>query len=407
MTGGCTEGAKRSPRALGIGQYRGPPRNPPVRMIRPLVLLATLILFLASAARADDFDEAAFDARFRQLLDEAGIPGGAYAIVRNGHIVRAVGHGVRMSGGAEPVTPETVFRVASVSKTFAAVLTAQLVGEGRLHWDDPVAKFLPDFRLRPADAMQRMQLQHLLGQSTGVVPNAYDNLIDVDTPLERVLPRFRELEPSCAPGRCYTYQNILFGLIDPVIRQATGRDYSALVQERLFVPLGMRQASLGMDAFLGASNRARPHIRRNGVWIPTEVTPGYYQLAPAAGVNASVLDMGQWLLAQLGAYPEALSPQQVEAVIARRVHTARDLRRRHWRDLLSDAHYGLGWRIYRIGEEEIYGHSGWVKGFVADIAYSRSRGVGLAVLLNAESSVINEISTTFWAQTLGAERGAP
>jgi beta-lactamase class C len=93
------------------------------------------------------------------------------------------------------------------------------------------------------------------------------------------------------------------------------------------------------------------------------------------------------------------------------VATARDKRRKYWRDLLSDAHYGLGWRIYRLGEHEIAYHSGWVSGYRADLAWSHEHGIGIAVLMNVEDNSISEMTTTFWrmafAQLPAQAGGAP
>jgi beta-lactamase class C len=377
-------------------------------MSRLPVLLILAVLFSPAATRADEDPRfVAFEQRFAELTSEAGIPGGAYAIVSDGRISHAVGHGVRRVGGDAPVTADTVFRIASVSKTMAAQLTALLVGEGRLRWDDPIADFLPDLQFKQVDHAGRLQVQHLLGQSTGFVPNAYDNLLNADVALERILPQFRTLAPICAPGECYTYQNILFGLIDPVIRQAGHEDYSQLVRQRLFEPLQMHQASLGIEAFHAAADRAEPHVRRRGRWVPGEVKPSYYQVAPAAGVNASATDLGKWLLAQLGHHPAVLPPETIDELLQKRVRTQRDLRRRGWREMLTDAHYGLGWRIYQVGDDEIYLHSGWVQGFVADISYSRRHQTGLVVLLNAESGILGELGATFWASVLQHAAEAP
>jgi len=374
-------------------------------MNRSLALSLFFIALLMPQAHADaslpNVDN--FDAEFRRILEGAGIPGGAYAIVREGQIIRAGGYGVRMSGGDDAVTADTVFRVASVSKTFAAQITALLVQENKLRWDDTVSRFLPDFQFKHGDNAGGLQIRHLLGQSTGVVPNAYDNLLDADVPLDKILPRFSELDPMCAPGECYTYQNILFGLIDPVVEYATSRSYGTLVRERIFQPLQMQHASLGMEAFLAADNRALPHVRKKGLWQPTEVKAGYYQVAPAAGINASANDLALWLLAQMGQRPDVIAPELVQVLTEKHIRTPRDLHRRHWRDMLTDAHYGMGWRIYQIGDEELYLHSGWVKGYVADVAYSRTRRTGLVVLLNAESGVISEITTGFWKEVLNGE----
>lgn len=376
-------------------------------MPRPFVLalIAGAALWLATAiatvaVAAPTVDDQAFDRHFREQLNAAGVPGGAYAIVRDGQIVRSSGYGRRALAQPEPVTAQTVFRIASVSKTFAAELTGLLVHEGKLHWDDQVSRFVPQFQLKSPEHARALQLRHLLGQSTGIVSNAYDNLLDANVPLAKILPRFRELKPLCKPGQCYSYQNILFSLIEPALQQASHTPYEQLLRQRLFQPLAMDQASVGLAAFLASSNRAAPHIKRHGQWLGTTVQPGYYEVPPAAGVNASAEDLGKWLLAQLGNNPDVVPPAVIAELTEKRVRTVRDLRRRGWREHLTDAHYGLGWRIYQLGDEEIILHSGWVKGFVAEVAWSRQRNTGLVVLLNAETSAINLITSAFWTDSL-------
>ncbi len=368
---------------------------------RGLAGLLTLML-VGNLAAHPDLGE--FDRQFGDVIDEHGIPGGAWVVVSDGRIVGAGSHGVRAHGKPDPVTIETVFRIASVSKTFAAQLAALLVEEGRLDWDDPVIGFVPEFSLARPDHARQLRLHHLLGQTTGIVPNAYDNLLNASQSLDQIVPRFRELEPMCAPGQCYTYQNVLFALVGPAIEQTTGRNYDELLAERLFQPLGMNQASAGMQAFLTTENRAWPHVRRGKLWFATDVNENYYRVSPAAGVNASALDLGKWLIAQTGHRPDVLPPARLRELTEKRIHSARELRRRGWRDLLTEAHYGLGWRIYTAGSEEIVLHSGWVRGFVAEVAYSPQRGIGLGVLLNAESSALNEITTGFWRAVLEQPR---
>lgn len=364
------------------------------------VSLTLIALWLPALAWG--FDLEAFDQTFRNELYIDGVPGGAYAMVRDGQIVKLGSYGVRDADRPEPVTPETVFRVASVSKTFAAQLTAMLVEDGLLSWDDGINHYLPDFRLKNPQQTSQLRIHHLLGQSTGIVPNAYDNLINANEPLERIVPRFVELEPMCQPGTCYTYQNVLFALVGAAIEQSSQRYYDELLSERIFTPLNMANASSGLAGYQLAENQARPHVRRGrGLpWVPTNVVENYYRVSPAAGVNASAVDLGLWLLAQMGQQPDVVRPEQVAELTEARVRTLRDLRRRAWRDMLTDAHYGLGWRIYTVGNEQIILHSGWVRGFVAEIAWSPSRQTGLAVLLNAESPALNNITTSFWRAAL-------
>ncbi len=371
-------------------------------MTRYFAPLGTLVLCAVAGAtlQAAVPELERFDQRFREVLIEQSIPGGAYIVVGKGQVLRSGAHGVRQIGQVEPVDVDTVFRLASVSKTFAGPLALQLVAEQRIDLADSLVTQPPDFRLKPA-LMKQLRVEDLLGQSTGLVANAYDNLLDDGLPLAKILPQFRTLEPICAPGRCYSYQNIAFAQIAPILSRAAGTSYSELVTQRLFDPLGMRSATFGRDALLAEANVARPHRRRDGVWVPAELNEAYYQLPAAAGINASVNDLSKWLLAMLGSHPDVLPAELIEATTRKRVRTPRELKRQLWADLLSDAHYGLGWRIYQIGEDELYLHSGWVRGYVTEIAYSRKHDLGLALLLNGETLHINRISTWFWATTHG------
>jgi beta-lactamase class C len=378
------------------------------------LLMAVVATSLPAAGQASGGPAIAdIDRDFRRLLEAERVPGAAWAVVRDGRIVHAAGHGVRALNDQRPVTPDTVFRVASVSKTFAAQIAGQLVTEGALHWNDPIQRYVPEFTLaRPAHARQ-LTLEHLLGQSAGIVPNAYDNMLNAGRSLEDILPKFGEVEPMCAPGECYSYQNVLFSLVEPAIESATGRRYADLVRERLFEPLDMRQASVGFDGYRGSANRATPHVKVNRWrWAPTSVNENYYRVAPAAGVNASALDLGHWLAAHMGHRPDVIAPELVRELTRKRVHTARELRRKDWRDFLTDAHYGLGWRIYTVDGQELITHSGWVRGFVAQVAWSPAHDTGLALLLNAESGAINDLSLHFWRQVLAdapmlVEQSAP
>ena len=370
-------------------------------MLRALSCCLHVAALLVPSFPAIGQAETEFSRTFAQVLSDNAIPGGAYAIVRDGHIAESGSFGVRRLGDSAPVSADTVFRIASLSKTFASQIGAQLESEGKLQWDAPVTRYVPTFRLKKPEQTRRLHLAHLLGQSTGIVPNAYDNLLDENLPLARILPQFATLEPICRTGDCYTYQNILFSLVEPAYEQASSTPYGTLLRERLFEPLRMTRTSVGLDAWHAAADRAEPHIRRDGAWQAVDVAPGYYQVAPAAGINASVTDMARWLLAQMGSHPEVVTPAHVDALTQKRIATPRELRRYRWKELLTDAHYGLGWRIYTLGEHRLVMHSGWVQGFVADMAYCPEKRIGLVVLLNGETRTISDLTTTFWSRELG------
>lgn len=347
---------------------------------------------IAASTTITDFDD-----KFRAAVQEHEIPGSAYAIVKGQEIVAAEGVGTRAVGAKLPVTKDTVFRMASVSKTFSAELAALLVSEGKINWNDKVVEAVPDFRLKAPGHAERVRVKHLLSHSAGLMPNSYDNMLEDGWSLEKIIPRFKRLKPICQPGNCYGYQNIVFSFIEPVIEKSTGERFENLMTERLFEPLGMHNSSMGLEGFLTEQDRAEPHVFTRRGWRRVTVKQDYYNVTPAAGVNASVLDMAKWVRAQLGHNQDVLSPELLQTVTEKRVRTRRELNKRVWRPHLKDAHYGYGWRIYNIGGEDIVMHAGGVSGFRTLIGYSKERGVGLVMLMNAETRSIDQLAAGFWA----------
>ena len=331
---------------------------------------------------------------FKGQITETNVTGAAFAVATAEGIVKMGTAGHTDTSRQHAINENTTFRVASVSKTFAAGLTGVLVSEGVFGWEDRVIAYVPEFQINGDSG--RVRIHHLLGQSTGLIPHAYDNLIEDGVSLKLIQDQYSKLSYICPPGECYTYQNSIFSLIEPVIEKTTNRSYIELMIEKIFEPLDMRTASVGYEPFINNPNHARPHVKSRGSWKTVNVKPNYYRVAPAAGVNASALDMGKWLTAQLGGNPAVIDPGMMKTLTRPRVKTIRDTRRMYWRDLLSDAHYGLGWRVYQLGDHEIAYHSGWVSGYRADIAWSEDYNIGIVILMNVEGNSIGELTTTFW-----------
>ena len=345
------------------------------------------------------------EAAFHSVMDEYKVPGGAFVLVEHDRIIRLSTRGVRQKGQVGRVDSETVFPLASVSKTFAGTLTAILVDEQAFSLKDPILQYVPDLKVRTRGHVERIKVSHLLSHSTGLVPNAYDNLLDAGQTLEVILPKYSKVKPICAPGTCYGYQNIFFSLIEPVIEQSAGDDYADLVRARLLEPLGMDRASVGFGAVSTDTNAARPHVytRRSG-WVPRKHRKNYYEVLPAAGINASISDLALWLEAHMGTRPDVLSADQLAIVRTPMTRTSREKRRRFWKDHLTDADYGLGWRLCEFSGEPLVYHGGGIQGFRSSVAYAPELGIGIAVLMNAESRAIDDLNTRFWDAVFSDKR---
>lgn len=341
-----------------------------------------------------------FDQEFQKLTRENDIPGSAYAIIDGDHVLAVKTFGLQEKGGKDPVVRTTVFRLASVSKTFAADLAGVLMAEKKFSLDDPLLRYVPDLKFKDPGFAKQLQVRHILSHSAGLMPNAYDLMVEDGWTMDKIVPRFQQLKPMCKPGECYGYQNVLFSLIGPVIEQTTGADYGALVEERFFRPLGMKTASVGYEGFMQSADKAMPHILTRRGLIEGKPSPNYYTVAPAAGVNASIDDMSQWLIAQMGHRPEVLPAPVLSMVTTKQVQTRRELYKRQWKRHLTDAYYGLGWRLYEFPEGELVMHAGAVSGYRSLVSYSRDKDIGLVILMNADTRVIDELAAGFWTDAL-------
>ena len=331
----------------------------------------------------------------QQQAVNKNLPGYVFAYIEKGKVAKVFLYGKETKNGAS-INTDTVFRLASVSKTFTSMLMAKYVAQQRLDWQQPIAQLVPDYAFA-ASGDKALQLQHIVGQSSGFMPNAYDNLIEANYPLPKVLTMLSELTPLCAPGKCYTYQNALFGVIEEYFSQHHSSYGQALNQE-IIKPLNMPHASVGKVALQAEKNWARPHVAvGRSDWRAVSVRDDYYQYSPAAGVNASIEDMVLWVRALLGEQPDILPDSLVQTVTRPITLSKRETYRREWRQYLKDAHYGLGWRIYDFNGHTLNYHGGWVQGYRADVAFAPDYGVGYVMLMNAESNLINQFTADFWA----------
>jgi len=325
----------------------------------------------------------AYDTYVEDFIQERNIPGVAIAVVINNRIAYIKGFGVKNIEEDESIGIHSVFRIASVSKGFASILTGLLVKAGNLSWDDKVIKYLPDFSLQDSTATKNLTIRHVLSHTSGLTPHAYDNLIEANIPFDKIIKRLKEVNVHCPVGECYGYQNTVYSLISEIIRSATGIQYIELMQQKLIQPLAMQDVSFSKSKLLETENRADPHIRRNGQCIPTEVRETYYNVPPAAGINASIFDMAYWLKGLMGGSPKIIPKDIVEEVCKPIIITPREMYRFNWNNRLRYAAYGMGWRIFDYAGYTMIFHGGGVHGYLSQIAFLPQHKIGIVVLQNA------------------------
>lgn len=384
---GATPATGTIARAIGASASDLPPALPP-------------------ASTTATLDVARFEAIAETLVANGRIPGMAMAIVKDGRILSARGYGVTDVRAPQPIDAHTVFRLASLSKSFAGTMAGLLVNDGVLRWDSRLTDYVPSFQLAMPGAAQQLTVADILSHRTGLPRNTFDRDLEANADYHSLTLRMANAPMACAPGQCYGYQNVAFSLIGDIVFAVTGRFYGEEVARRIFKPLGMHDASYGLEGIKASGRWARPHVRGRGGWISLMPKPNYYRVAPAAGVNASISDMAQWLLAHTGHRPDLLPAPLLATLHAPLVSTPSEIRGASWRrERLTSAGYALGWRVYEYAGHRVVFHGGAVQGYRGAMALLPEQDLGVVLLWNSESALPGGLLPTILDSALGLQDG--
>jgi len=323
------------------------------------------------------------------IREKFSIPAYAAAVVYQDEVVFAQGQGTRTVGGIEPVDEQSLFALASISKSTAAACLGILVDEGRLAWDDPVRKYLPEFALQDNFATQEISVRDLLIHNSGL-PSESGGTIWYGSTLQRseVLQRLRFLKPERGFRTGYAYQNVTFLAAGEVIAAVSGKSWDDFVRERIFSPLGMRRTVTSLPELKHLDNVTSPHAFFNDQ-VKTIAYRSHDNIGPAAAVNSSVWDWAQYIRMHLNSGEfngeRILSPERVSELWSAQTPIAIKTDSRLPEILIPNFNaYGMGWflRDYR-GEKLVY-HSGGVDGMRTLMVLLPRKKFGMALFTNLE-----------------------
>jgi beta-lactamase class C len=327
-------------------------------------------------------DYRALDARIRTMMADRTMEGLAIAVVENGRLSFVQGYGRTSPKDGEKIDADTIFRWASLSKTVAGTLSARLARDGVFSLDDPLGKFGVSLRL-PADAQNTLTVEQLLSQRTGLPRNAYDGWLEGGRSPREIRASLASVPMQCPPGTCHSYQNVAYDTIREVVEATAHRPYAEEARQRLFLPLGMTSATIGLEGIQAAKHWARPS--RYGRAIP--LAEAYYRVPAAAGVNSNIVDLARWMQAQMGQAPAVLPGNVLTDIQRPRVNTGHPYGNSPLGRSLLHAGYGLGMRSFTYKGHRMVGHSGAVDGYRSTMMFDPATKTGVVMLWNSESSL--------------------
>src|SRR5581483_6607604 len=262
-------------------------------MRRPFVSVSIFFFFAVSLFAADPIDKPVAG-----TMAAWHMPGFAVAVVQNDRVVYLKGFGVKQIGGNDPITPDTLFEIASDTKAFTATAMAMLADQKKLDWDDPVRKYVEYFHLDDPCADSLVTLRDIVSHRTGL--SRHDELWDfTDWPRERVIRAISAVKLTRPIRSAYQYNNIMFALAGEVVASAAKMPWDEFIRTRIFEALGMTHSRTSMAGW-----NASPHATGHRYDMATgrfSVQPmrDYNSIAPAGTIMSSARDMAQWLRFQL------------------------------------------------------------------------------------------------------------
>jgi D-alanyl-D-alanine carboxypeptidase len=300
-----------------------------------------------------------------------GIPGVSYAIAHNGDHVLVGARGLADISAGTPASPDTGYRVASITKTFTATLAMQLVEQRKLRLDEPVTSYLG--WLRPAMAGSGVTVRHLLTHSAGVISDGSCRWSGDDFPTRERLHEEVLARPTVADASAgFLYSNVAYALLGEIVEEVIGRRFGLALDRGIARPLGLE----------ASGTRLTPSLRRTlatGYW---RARPGEDH-RPAAGGEARSFEPAGGLISNV---KDLIRYQAGHFPGDTRILSKREMQRTQWQRG-EEPHHGYGWMIWTVDGISVRGHSGGFAGFNTRIGFSPDLRLAVAVLTNTIGSL--------------------
>ncbi|MEP6899731.1 MAG: serine hydrolase [Rhodanobacter sp.] len=320
------------------------------------------------------------------------LPGIAVGVIEDGKVVYIGTSGETIAGSGQKITSQTLFKIASNSKAMTTALLGRLVDQGKLRWDDPVTKYLPQFRMHDAWVTQQMRVADLLTHSSGLPEGGGDLMLwpepNTFTRAD-IIHGLAYIKPGYSFRSQYQYDNLLYVVAGEVAAAAGGAPYETLMHREVFAPLGLSRCQVGEWNRDAVGNVAQPHRQENGRNIAMRedgaVVPAITSDA-AGGIRCDLDDMLAWAhnwLAPTPAQLAWLSPVQREVLQSPHMLIPVSARRRAW-DRTHVYAYGYGWRLADVDGEWIVSHTGTLGGMYSALTLLPDRKSGFVFMINGE-----------------------
>ena len=374
-----------------------------------LTRLALALGALAAPAAAQTRLPARFDADVYRALRAFQVPGTAIAVVKDGKVLLAKGYGVQRLGDPTPIGVHTLFQIASNTKAFTTACLAMLVDSGKLSWDDPVTRYLPDFQLFDPWVTREFTIRDLVTHRSGLGLGAGDLLwLHSNYGRREIIRRLRAARPASSFRSQYAYDNVLYVVAGEIVPAVTGVSWEEFVRQRILTPLGMTETRTGVADLRPGDRLAAAHGVLGGTLhvVPLDTVDN---VGPAASLISNVTDLAKWVITQLDS-GRAGKARLWSAGQTREMWSAQTIMP------ITDppppltalrpnfAAYALGWRVRDYRGHKLVSHTGGLAGMTSRTTLVPDQRLGIIMLTNGESSMYEALTHELLDHFFGAPR---
>ncbi|ASJ52600.1 penicillin-binding protein [Brevibacillus formosus] len=343
----------------------------------------------------DHASVSALEGLVQQFMEKEKVPGLSIGISRDGETIYQKGFGVTDLGTNQPVTPETIFGIASVTKSFTAAAIMQLVAEDKLSIEDPIRNYLPDLQGKGNIHTDKITIHHLLSHTSGVPPLLRREEL---TRLPEHIAYLNEVQfaPLGVPGEYISYSNDMFLLLGAIIERVTGQRYRTYVTERLLAPLEMNRSTYDLEEVARFADVSVPYVKGEEQQLKKVPWPTLGNYEVGGGIRSCVVDLLKYgqLYVNAGRYQE------------KQVADGASLRAM-WQPvhrLTKDAWYGYALKITpHYAGITLVEHGGGQPGVSSNFGFVPEKGLVVTVLSNLENVPIQGV----WLAAVNAALGLP
>ncbi|MAX69531.1 MAG: serine hydrolase [Flavobacteriaceae bacterium] len=372
-------------------------------------LIFTLICFVGVFSLQAQIKEQQLDKLVENTLKTFDVPGISVGIFKDGEVVYAKGHGVRSLTNKKDMNAETLVGVASNSKGFTCFALAMMIDEGKLNWDDPVRKHIPEFQLYDSWVTENFTVRDLVTHRSGMGLGAGDLMFfpeGNDFNVEDVINNVKYLEPETSFRSKFAYNNNMFIIAGEVLKRVSGLTWEEFIETKIMKLVGMTSSKASYNRVTDKSNIIDAHTRAEGEVI--QIPHDWSETANAAGgIMSNVSDMLTWAKFLMN---EAVTENGERLLSEEQFHELWQLQT-PLKVSANDSYdsnfrgYGLGWFVTDVkgGYKQVY-HTGGLIGTVTQFTMIPDLDLAIVVLTNQMNGMaFNTITNTIKDSYLGYE----